>query len=601
MKRLLLSLTIFWSLSLWVMAQELQEQARPKAAVSPLSSIGDISEVQKQMIFNSLLTEISSRYDLISQEQFKEAQDQAYKELDAEQCTEEQCIRAIQDILQVENLFVLQMLREGQDTQLTLTLIDLERKNVRSDYCEKCDTKELNQRIAKLLRALANSVTIITSPPSDSAARGRVFIRSNPPDADIYLNGQLLEEKTDTLLENIPVGQHHLLLRKENLSITSEFQVKTNEMISLNLNLEITHVKLLVTSNPFGATVSLDGKKMGQSPVEIETTLGQHQADLTLTGYVQESRTVSVEFGKLNKLEVPLIDGTGFRGFLSVSSTPPDASIELEGGKYLQQKLGPSPLPLAKEELPVGAYKLILRKKKYETLIRDLTIERQKTTTLALQLKELPASLKVEVSRTKAAEKDGVYRLLLDGAPQKDHPGNEAGKALFETEIPAGIHEVEVSHTSGKYEAQAKTLKLEKGELYTESFVLQPNSIYRERQSWEWKWGSALGGTLAALAYTQSERESVKKSNAKVADLRTKILESSTQQEESNYRKEAQSTIDAAKTHEQNAQIGILLSLGLSGLTGWILFDAPPEPQPLAWQFQLQPQSGLNVSYLKRW
>ncbi|MBF0350202.1 MAG: hypothetical protein HQM11_04185 [SAR324 cluster bacterium] len=153
-----------------------QAQNKPPAAVSPVAVLGEVSQVQQQIIFNSFLTKLSTYFDLISQNQFLEAQEAAFESLQEQACTEEQCIRKIQEILQVENLFVLQILREGGDTQLTLTLVDLEKKTVESDYCENCGTRELNNRVDQLVALLISKAGVEVSnekpvpPPSVAQA-----------------------------------------------------------------------------------------------------------------------------------------------------------------------------------------------------------------------------------------------------------------------------------------------------------------------------------------------------------------------------------------------------------------------------------------------
>ena len=62
--------------------------------------------------------------------EYERAEERAFQELDYEECTEEQCIKLIQEMLQVENMFFLQLIRENDDTQVSLTLIDLDRKIV---------------------------------------------------------------------------------------------------------------------------------------------------------------------------------------------------------------------------------------------------------------------------------------------------------------------------------------------------------------------------------------------------------------------------------------------------------------------------------------
>ena len=179
-KRILFGIVIF-SMTVASISFAQENAEKPQAAVAPVAALGDVTEVQKRIIFNSLLTKLSQNFDLISQNQFEQAQEEAYDALEDKECTEEQCIRKIQEILQVENLFVLQILREGIDTQLSLTLIDLDKKLVESDYCENCNTRELNRRIEDLVDKLVGKMGI-NSPPASVA--GTPIKEPDPPKAE---------------------------------------------------------------------------------------------------------------------------------------------------------------------------------------------------------------------------------------------------------------------------------------------------------------------------------------------------------------------------------------------------------------------------------
>jgi hypothetical protein len=72
-----------------------------------MGALGDISEMQKQIIFNSLQESLSTQYVLASQKAFEAAQTQAFDELEYDECTEDQCFALIQQILQVDNLFLM--------------------------------------------------------------------------------------------------------------------------------------------------------------------------------------------------------------------------------------------------------------------------------------------------------------------------------------------------------------------------------------------------------------------------------------------------------------------------------------------------------------
>ncbi|MEL0231049.1 MAG: hypothetical protein VXA56_15775, partial [Deltaproteobacteria bacterium] len=96
------------------------------AALAPMGALGEFSEMEKQIIFNSLQESLSTYYLLASQKSFEAAQEKAFEELDYEECTEDQCFALIQQILQVDNLFLFSMTREGTFNQLSLTRVDLD-------------------------------------------------------------------------------------------------------------------------------------------------------------------------------------------------------------------------------------------------------------------------------------------------------------------------------------------------------------------------------------------------------------------------------------------------------------------------------------------
>ena len=127
-------------------------QERPETIIIPVSSLGEVNETRKQILQNTLEEQLKRYFKLVSQERFLKAQESAFEELDYEDCTEEQCIMLIQEMLQVENAFNLQLIVEGQDTQLSLNWRTLDEKRKATDICRGCDTFELNNRIEYLLK-----------------------------------------------------------------------------------------------------------------------------------------------------------------------------------------------------------------------------------------------------------------------------------------------------------------------------------------------------------------------------------------------------------------------------------------------------------------
>ena len=131
MKHLLLLLTL--SLLLLSLPSLGLSQERPETIVIPVSSLGEVTEVRKQILQNTLEDELKSYFRLISQEKYEEVLEKVFEELGYKECNEDQCIVMIQEMLQVENVFHLQVLGEGQDTQLSLSWRTLDEKRKETD------------------------------------------------------------------------------------------------------------------------------------------------------------------------------------------------------------------------------------------------------------------------------------------------------------------------------------------------------------------------------------------------------------------------------------------------------------------------------------
>ena len=95
-------------------------------------------------------------FAIVPKDLFEEAQEKAFEELEYEECTEEQCIVLIKEMLQVEHSFQLVLMAEGETTFLSLNWKDLDRERVEEDVCDNCDTIKLRQSIASLVKAFVS-------------------------------------------------------------------------------------------------------------------------------------------------------------------------------------------------------------------------------------------------------------------------------------------------------------------------------------------------------------------------------------------------------------------------------------------------------------
>ena len=127
------------------------QSEKPQTIIVPTGSLGEISEVRKKMLEMTLISNLDDHFAIVPKDLFEEAEEKAFEELDYEECTEEQCIMMIKEILQVENSFQLVLMSEEGDTQISVIWNDLDQKRVEEEYCEGCKTKELRKSISELV------------------------------------------------------------------------------------------------------------------------------------------------------------------------------------------------------------------------------------------------------------------------------------------------------------------------------------------------------------------------------------------------------------------------------------------------------------------
>ena len=143
------------------------QSERPETIIIPVSSLGDVSEVRKQILHNTLTDELKKHFRIVPQEKYEQVLEQVFEELEYEECSEDTCIMMVQEMLQVENVFNLQVLGEDKDTQLNLTWRTLDEKKNETDVCLGCGTFQLNDKVRGLVGKLVGvkNVEVVQKKP----------------------------------------------------------------------------------------------------------------------------------------------------------------------------------------------------------------------------------------------------------------------------------------------------------------------------------------------------------------------------------------------------------------------------------------------------
>ena len=138
---------------------------KPQTIIIPTGSLGEMSKVRIGILEKTLESKLDDYFAIVPKELFEEAQEQAFQEMDADECTEDQCILMIKEILQIENAFKMDLMSEDGDTHISITWNDLNQKRVEEEYCEGCKTKELRNMIGGLVEKLVGVKDVVKEEP----------------------------------------------------------------------------------------------------------------------------------------------------------------------------------------------------------------------------------------------------------------------------------------------------------------------------------------------------------------------------------------------------------------------------------------------------
>ena len=118
------------------------QSEKPQTIIIPTGSLGDISKSRIRILEKTLESKLDDYFAIVPKEIFEEAKEKAFEELEYNECTEDQCIMKIQELLQVENAFKLELVSEEGNTQISLTWNDQNQKRVEENYCEGVRQKD---------------------------------------------------------------------------------------------------------------------------------------------------------------------------------------------------------------------------------------------------------------------------------------------------------------------------------------------------------------------------------------------------------------------------------------------------------------------------
>jgi len=211
-------------------------------------------------------------------------------------------------------------------------------------------------------------------------ATGRLIVESNPKGASISLDGRFLGYTPYD--GQVPVGRHTVKLDLAGYqSYTTEVNVTPTQIsrISVGLTPIPATGRLIVESNPKGASITLDGRFLGYTPYDGQVPVGRHTVRLDLAGYQSYTTEVNVTPNKTAKIDVKLNPISSVEGEFYITSIPSNAEVFING-----ERKGKTTLRVKK--LKPGRYQVTIIKPGYETFVAYYDVFPGQTTNINISL-----------------------------------------------------------------------------------------------------------------------------------------------------------------------------------------------------------------------
>ncbi|MBQ0095525.1 MAG: PEGA domain-containing protein [Bacteroidetes bacterium] len=196
------------------------------------------------------------------------------------------------------------------------------------------------------------------------SSKGTVTIECPMSDAEIYLNNELVGHGSWTGQLDPAMYQVETRLAGHRSRVTSfTLEARGTKTVSAPAPQPI-YGTLSITSTPGRATVLLDGKEVGETPLlQGDILIGDHEIELIRQDYSPYKTTVTVKEGQMESVSVKLSDV-----FQAVfKSNPSGASLTIDG-----QAQGITPF---QKEMSSGDHDIRLSKQGYETYHKTMHID----------------------------------------------------------------------------------------------------------------------------------------------------------------------------------------------------------------------------------
>lgn len=159
-------------------------------------------------------------------------------------------------------------------------------------------------------------------------ASASALVESNPTGAYVTFNGNRIGE-TPYVLPDLPFGNHNIHLEKSGYAPKDmTFTVNSDRPLKISTSLESNIGNIIITSEPSGAKVLLNGEQIGITPLKREYTDGEYKLTLQHANYLDLNTSIAIRKGANIKRNYKL---NLLPGAFKIITEPAGAKVSLNG------------------------------------------------------------------------------------------------------------------------------------------------------------------------------------------------------------------------------------------------------------------------------
>jgi len=194
--------------------------------------------------------------------------------------------------------------------------------------------------------------------------KGTLSIDSYPQNCEVYLNGEYVG--VTPLEKSVKIGKYTLEVKKEGYEdYKKEVTIERGKETVIIANLEISTGSLIVKTDPDGATVFVDGKNYGLTPIEIkDLAIGEHEIVISKEGYAQIIKKIDIRKETVTIEEI-LIEAISE---IFINTNPKGAKVIING-----KEMGVTPLTL--KDINPGRYIITFKAIGYEEMTKSIEVK----------------------------------------------------------------------------------------------------------------------------------------------------------------------------------------------------------------------------------